>query len=80
MALTKVTNSMLDLNDQTNSNTNIGIGYNALSKNGTGPHPGYNNVAIGYAALTNLDGSGTNTNPTGNTAVLTFLVFMFFIF
>lgn len=69
MALTKVTNSMLDLSDQTHSNTNIGIGYNALSKNGTGPYPGYNNVAIGYAALTFLDGSGTNTNPTGNTAV-----------
>jgi len=69
MALTKVINSMLDLSDQTHSNTNIGIGYNALSKNGTGPYPGYNNVAIGYAALTFLDGSGANTNPTGNTAI-----------
>jgi len=69
MALTKVTNPMLNLTDTTGDISNTAVGYNALVKNGTGPHDGLNNTAVGYAALTQLDGSGINTNPTGNTAV-----------
>jgi trimeric autotransporter adhesin len=68
MSLTKVTNSLLNLTDLTTHFSNTGIGLLALAKNGTGPHDGFNNTAVGYAALTQLDGSGINTNPTGNTA------------
>lgn len=69
MALTKVTNPMLNLTDPSGEISNTAVGYNALSKNGTGPHNGLNNTALGYAALVNLNGSGANTNPTGNTAI-----------
>jgi len=69
MALTKVTNSLLNLTDLSTHFSNTGIGLLALVKNGTGPNDGFNNTAVGYAALTNLDGSGLNTNPTGNTAI-----------
>lgn len=69
MALTRVTNPLLDLTDATGSVSNTAIGDSALAKNGTGPHDGLNNTAVGYGALTQLDGSGVNTNPTGNTAV-----------
>lgn len=69
MALTQVTNPMLDLKDPSGSISNTAIGYTALASNGTGPYNGFNNTAVGYAALTSLDGSGPNTNPTGNTAV-----------
>lgn len=69
MALTQVTNPLLNLTDPSGEISNTAIGYTALASNGTGPNVGFNNTAVGYAALTSLDGSGPNTNPTGNTAV-----------
>jgi trimeric autotransporter adhesin len=69
MSLTKVTNPMINFTDTSGEVSNTAVGYTALVSNGTGAHTGFNNTAVGYAALTSLNGSGTNTNPTGNTAV-----------
>jgi len=59
--------SNLNLDPGTIGVGNFGLGYLALSSNGTGGTPGNNNTAFGYKALRAL--SGGVTNPTGSTAI-----------